>query len=283
MDEGVAAELRALRVRAYAPGGDIADDPAALARLAELEAREREDRMPHARAPEPDSEPVRPPIIDGIPDLATPRSDDPRADESQTDESRDDDAGPTAPRARRLRPLLIWAGSLVAVAVVSVGITAFATARSASTATALPPDAGVSHVTTLLPTGEEIPDFMRPYGDGVEAGSFEKFLGLSVFRTTDIWRGGDNICLSVARIDDDQGDGSVTGSSYQGCSAGAFPAAVSFIVWDDQPEELLERYPVGTALQFVLTDAGVDVFVSEAPTSSAAPEAPGEAGIQPAG
>jgi hypothetical protein len=284
MDEGVAAELRALRVRAYAPGGDIADDPAALARLAELEAREREDRMPHAHAPEPDPEPVRPPIIDGIPDLATPRSDDPRADESQTDKSRDDDAGPTAPRARRLRPLLIWAGSLVAVAVVSVGITAFATARSASTATALPPDAGVSHVTTLLPTGEEIPDFMRPYGDELEAESYESFLGLSVFRAVDTWQEGGNVCLSVARLDDPtSGDTSRSGSYYQGCSAGAFPAAVSFIVWDDQPEELLERYPVGTALQFVLTDAGVDVFVSEAPTSTAAPEAPGEAGAQPAG
>ena len=46
MDEGVAAELRALRARAYAPGADIADDPVGLARLRELEERERlRDRL----------------------------------------------------------------------------------------------------------------------------------------------------------------------------------------------------------------------------------------------
>lgn len=279
MDEGVAAELRALRLRAYAPGGDIADDPAALARLTELEQRERAERVPRTHAREPDPEPVRPSTIDTLTDLPTARSDEPRHDEPG-----DGVAEPTARRARPLRSILMWAGSLVAVAALSVGITAFATARSASTATALPPDARISHVTTLLPTGEEIPAFMRPYSGGVEPGSFEKFLGLSVFRSTDTWRGNDNVCLSVARIDDEtSGDGSRSGAFYQGCSAGAFPAAVSFVVWEDQPDELLERYPLGTGLQFVLTDAGVDVFVSEAPASSAAPEAPGEAASQPAG
>ncbi|MGZ0069519.1 hypothetical protein [Microbacterium arborescens] len=290
MDEGVAAELRALRARAYAPGADIADDPVALARLTELEERERASRTPRPpapvtprSAPTPTSAPTPSPA-----ETASPASG-PVPEPVPGDDA--DGAASASRRApRSLRPILMWAGSLVAVAALAVGITAFATARSASTATALPPDARISHVTTLLPTGEEIPEFLRPYGDEGEAGSYEEFLGLSVFHFTDTWRGTDNgpaannVCLSVAHIDDQaSGDNSRGGSYYQGCSAGAFPAAVSFVVWEDQPDELLERYPLGTGLQFVLTDAGVDVFVSEAPASSAAPDAPGETGTQPAG
>ena len=291
MDEGVAAELRALRNRAYAPGGDIADDPVALARLAELEERERVRRLPHAHTPAP--EPELPPIFDTVPNTSAVRSDETRDDESQghgsgSHESGNGAADPTVPRARRPRPLLMWAGSLVAVAALAVGVTAFATARSASTATALPPDARVSHVTTLLPTGAELPEFFGGYDRNREGRSFEPFLGLAVFETPSFWsldESESESCVIVTRVADVESSTSDSWSGFmdQGCSAGAFPAAVSFVVRDDQPEDLLARYPIGTAMQLVLTDAGVDVFVSEAPTSSAAPEAPDGATGQPAG
>ncbi len=275
MDEGVAAELRALRNRAYAPGGDIADDPVALARLAELEERERERRLPRAHEHTPAPEPELPPIFDTVPNTSAVRSGNGAAD-------------PTVPRARRPRPLLMWAGSLVAVAALAVGVTAFATARSASTATALPPDARVSHVTTLLPTGAELPEFFGGYDRNREGRSFEPFLGLAVFETPSFWsldESESESCVIVTRVADVESSTSDSWSGFmdQGCSAGAFPAAVSFVVRDDQPEDLLARYPIGTAMQLVLTDAGVDVFVSEAPTSSAAPEAPDGATGQPAG
>ncbi|WP_307224548.1 hypothetical protein [Microbacterium arborescens] len=284
MDEGVAAELRALRARAYAPGADIADDPVALARLTELEERERASRITRPPAPvTPRSAPTPTSAPTPSPAETAPPASGPAPEPVPGDDA--DGAASASRRApRSLRPILMWAGSLVAVAALAVGITAFATARSAPTATALPPDARISHVTTLLPTGEEIPEFVRPYGDGLAAASYEDFLGLSVFRSADEWRGNGNLCVSVARIaDETSGDTARNGVYYQGCAAGAFPAAVTFVVWEDQPEELLERYPVGTALQFVLMDAGVDVFVSEAPASSAAPDAPGETGTQPAG
>lgn len=44
MDEADAAELRNLRERAYGRGGDLADDPAALQRLAELGDRQRTEQ-----------------------------------------------------------------------------------------------------------------------------------------------------------------------------------------------------------------------------------------------
>lgn len=296
MDEGVAAELRALRNRAYAPGGDIADDPVALARLTELEERERERRLRHAHEHTPDPKPELPPTIDTAPNMSALGSDEAgddasRGHDSQGHESQNGAVDTAAPRGRQprsLRSIFMWAGSLVAVAALAVGITVFATARSASTATALPPDARVSHVTTLLPTGAELPEFFRGYDRNGEGRSFEPFLGLAVFETPSFWsldEGESESCVIVTRVADVESSTSDSWSGFmdQGCSAGAFPAAVSFVVHDDQPEDLLARYPVGTAMQLVLTDAGVDVFVSEAPTSSAAPEAPGGATGQPAG
>ncbi|SDQ47549.1 hypothetical protein [Microbacterium sp. cf332] len=312
MDEGVTAELRTLRSRAYAPGGDIAADPAALARLAELEERERRRRVAAAHDPEPEPEPAPPSIVDAVPTFGALRADRraARPDDAEPEDgadashdgdgaaaSDDDDAGSRA-RARRrppLRAVLTWAGSLVAVAVLAVGVTAFATARTARTATALPADANVTHVTTLLPTGAQLPAFFGSYADEQQGQSFEPFLGLAVFQTDIIWAPDDNAntCVFVTRVSDVESstNDSWTGFMNQGCSAGAFPAAVSFVVREDQPEELLERYPVGTAMQFVLTEAGVDVFVSDAPepprssaaSTGTATDAAAGAAAQPAG
>lgn len=318
MDEGVSAELQALRARAYAPGGDIAHDAAALARLTELEERERDRRirrMPGSAAASAGETasapgPPLPATIESVPALASERETEAEAEQEDRAEQEtgagagagaDRDAGADAEpagvpddgevgagrlRGRPLRSMLAWAGSLVAVAVLAVGVTAFATARTASTATALPEDARVSHVTTLLPTGTDLPAFFGSYADGRDGRSFEPFYGLAVFETDTFWAPdeGDDSCVFVTRVSDVESstNDSWSGFMNQGCSAGAFPASVSFVVRDDQPEELLSRYPAGTALQFVLTDAGVDVFVSDAPPSTAAPSS-GSSEPQPAG
>ena len=144
----------------------------------------------------------------------------------------------------------------------------------------------MAHVTTLLPTGTELPAFFGSYADGRDGRSFEPFFGLAVFETDTFWAPdeGEDSCVFVTRVSDVESstDDSWSGFMNQGCSAGAFPASASFVIRDDQPEELVARYPVGTALQFVLTDAGVDVFVSEAPPSTAAPSS-AASGAQPAG
>ncbi|MEH3088322.1 MAG: hypothetical protein PGN24_01585 [Microbacterium arborescens] len=297
MDEGVSAELRALRARAYAPGGDIADDPAAIERLAELERRDRERRAAAARepAPAPVPESRAPDIIDAVPllrpaperDEAVAESDTSAADPADADEPADASyAGSGGAGARRHRPalrsVLMWAGSLVAVAVLAAGATSVVTARSASTATALPDDARVTHATTLLPTGAELPAFFGDFSEPENSRAFESFFGLAVFQTSAFTSNADDgeACIFVLRSTDLESTTSGSWSGSQGCSAGAFPAASTFIVGQEQPEELRERYPIGTALQFVLTDAGVDVFVSSAPEPG---ETPAARAAQPAG
>lgn len=268
MDDGADAELRALRARAYAPGGDIADDPAALARLTELEARRREraeravgaptDPAPVADEASSPSEDDAAPLITaaGDPEIATP---------SGTDAAAADAASPRP--ARRLRTVLTWAGSLVAVAVLAAGITLFATARTAFTATALPEDAAVTHLTTLLPTGAEQPPFLRDYGSD-QARAFEPFFGLETYQVS--WIDADASCILLMSGTQAEAASSTGWSSFgQGCSAGAFPAAVSFVVAEEYPDELREHFPDGSALQFVLTETGVDVFVSNAPAQPA--------------
>lgn len=268
MDDGAGAELRALRARAYAPGADIADDPAALARLTELEARRRERAEPAVGAPRgpapvadeassPSEDDAAPLIIAaGDPEIATP---------SGTDAAAADAASPRP--ARRLRTVLTWAGSLVAVAVLAAGITLFATARTAFTATALPEDAAVTHLTTLLPTGAEQPPFLRDYGSD-QARAFEPFFGLETYQVS--WIDADASCILLMSGTQAEAASSTGWSSFgQGCSAGAFPAAVSFVVAEEYPDELREHFPDGSALQFVLTETGVDVFVSNAPAQPA--------------
>lgn len=303
MDEGVSAELRSLRARAYAPGGDIADDPAAIARLAELETAERARRAAASLEPAPDMTPadLPPGIIDSVPGASPGPQDDAAsagpAAAASDDASEDASADASVPPRRRpaLRSVLMWAGSLVAVAALAAGATFFATARSASTATALPQDARITHVTTLLPTGTELPPMFENWvsaENAADALAFEQFFGLALFDVGDAWSsargfGVDSLrvrerCLVMTDVAmlEPRSDGSGAASLNQGCSAGSFPAAITMIVREQQPEELRDRYPIGTALQFVLTDAGVDVFVSPAPEPA---ETPAARAAQPAG
>jgi len=269
MDDGADAELRALRARAYAPGGDIADDPAALARLTELEARRRERSEPAARARAVAAPAVAAASSPADTDAAPLAPDDDLDDAPPSDpDAGPAEAGPARP-ARGLRTALMWAGSLVAVAALAAGITLFATARTAFTATALPEDAAVTHLTTLLPTGGEQPPFLRDYGAD-EARTFEPFFGLETYQVSVPWVDADESCiLLMSGAQAEAASNSGWSSFGQGCSAGAFPASLSFVVTEEYPDEFREHFPDGSALQFVLTETGVDVFVSNAPAQPA--------------
>ncbi|MDD7927992.1 hypothetical protein [Microbacterium thalli] len=275
MDDGLDAELRALRARAYAPGADIDADPAALHRLAELEALRRSARTRSPgpmRGDDPDATPTAR-LVDAGPALTDPEP--PRPDSgisAGTEIAADTTAAQATGRASRrpsVRTALTWAGSLVAVAVLAAAVTNFATARTASTATAIPDDAPVTHLTTLLPTGGEQPGFLREWGAD-DARSFEPFFGLRTYEVRAPWHEHEQTCLLLMNEEhaDEATDGG-WGSYGQGCSAGAFPAAMSFVVTEEYPAELREHFPNGSALQFVLSDVGVDVFLSDAPAQAA--------------
>jgi hypothetical protein len=110
-------ELADLRRRAYGPGGDIDADPTAQARLAELEAAERETR---------DGTPERDLKGHGkAPDPSTASSPSPASTDADTPES--DEAEPQPPlRARlswRRHPRLPW---MVAAAAAVVAVVALA-------------------------------------------------------------------------------------------------------------------------------------------------------------
>jgi hypothetical protein len=53
--------------------------------------------------------------------------------------------------------------------------------------------------------------------------------------------------------------------SYLGgsCGAGSFPAEAVFIVGRQAPSELRDRFPVGTAMQFVLDGEQVHIYARE--------------------
>lgn len=245
------AELRALRARAYGPDADIEADPAALRRLRQLEAglTERTPAPPDGAhrltaaersAPAPDPVAAPPPVVHAAPPSDVPPT-----------------AGPSASRGRgrRGRPrraTLLWLAATVVVALVSATV-AWAVTRRVE---ADPEQVAVLGVN---------PDQRIPTVFGVEqnARRYTDYLGLTVVALLGRgWLGGapDDYCLLVmdsSRIE--WRTNSYTGEMYGGCGAGDFPATVQLRIVPGLPEELVARFPAGSALQFVL--AGDEVVV----------------------
>ncbi len=328
MDQGDAAELRALRARAYGRHADITADTDALRRLAELDQRERAERTERAEAraaasaPRADRAPAGPAVDAETGPGSTPDSDDPSATstgtgtgtETSTDTSADtsadtgaetsiDDpsAGAVAHTPRATTPLrraivgIAWAASLAVVAASTASITAWASARTAATATTIRDDAGIAYVTTLLPDEDrELPDDWGA-GFGTERIAYDAFFGVVVTSERVDTSEATQECLFVsteAEIERAQTDPSAGfGSFGGGCTQSAFPASAQFLIGRyggiAYPDELTERYPTGTAFQLVLTDIGVDVFVAEPAEAAEAAvqgDADGAAGLsRPAG
>ncbi|MCK6067397.1 MULTISPECIES: hypothetical protein [Microbacterium] len=242
-------ELRTLRARAYGPSPDIHADAVAVARLEELEAAARQrDAGPPARAANTEVERVAPAEAVAAPETELF----PEATAS---------APPASPPARRARPR--WAAVLWPVSVVAA-----LSAGAAATSLAMPlvsrdAGAGASQVTTLQPDpGFEWPEglFGPPTDD---AQGFADFLGVTAIASSRgaYQPGGDSACLLLIPTED-LAKQPETGFTWvhSGCGAGPFPAAVALTVDGQMPESLRDRFPVGTALQFVFDGERVGVF-----------------------
>lgn len=277
MDNGAAAELRALRLRAYGPDADIDADPAARARLGELEAAERAERMPLVAAGAPASaftdatpRPLPPPAVDAA---GAARSLDARHGAPRTTVTSTTTTAP-APDARRRRFVLAltWAGSLALVATVAVALTAAFSARTALLGPATADDAGIRHVTTLaLDPDSDVADELGMGGFGGEPPvTYEPYLGFTPISGAWGPPGDQQTCVTLVSVPEDPGpDEPGIEWSFSGCGAGPFAASLQFTVETSSPEAVKAAHPVGTALQFVLQGETVEVFAADPPAVEA--------------
>lgn len=234
-------ELAELRRRAYGPDADIVADPAALARLRELET------FAHDRARAAGAGRAASAVSDAVPDTGPGRSAGPASAAPSA-------ADPVAARAeggevrRRLprRLGLAWVASIVAAVVVSAGLTAWLFPLIAGDTT--------PHAARLTPQpGGDATRFVT--GEDVEFRYFGTYLGLSVYAGND--------CLQVIFGGEGSraGTGSCTGGGLAATLDVTVPAAGGGSGYSsavELPAELTDRYPQGATLRF--TDLG-DVVV----------------------
>lgn len=244
MDVDDGTELERLRARAYGPHADIASDPAAVARLRELEDRERMRTAPLEAEADPD-------VVADAPEA------DPEPEETE----------PT-PR----RPLLrsrrrVWVAALAVAGVVA--LTSAATAAGVSV-TAVDRTSGIAQTDTLTADPDAQLGSAGYLGfDPEQTRGFADYYGLTVFSgVSQIDSEGNQaeclIALDTSEVRDaDSPRSAPRGIRVGGCGAGPFPASVEFIVTSSFPEPFRARYPVGTAMQFVLDDGNVGVFSAD--------------------
>lgn len=118
LDRRSSQELADLRRRAYGPEADIATDPVAMARLAELEALGRA-AAPRVAPPEPID--LAPESVESRADAAATSAPPPEDGPAEESDSAESDA-PERPRARRT-PRWLWA--VVAVVAVAAAVATF--------------------------------------------------------------------------------------------------------------------------------------------------------------
>ncbi|WP_150958445.1 hypothetical protein [Microbacterium testaceum] len=249
MDDDVREELRLLRARAYGPGADIVDDPIAVARLSDLEERERQERLP----PAPRQVPAQAASSSRV-----------AAGTAADDDDEDDEGDGEGPRERpplvgSKRRLWAWAISLAVVA-------ALASAATALTVTFVPVTAaaGAPQVDTLVPDPDSTVPPVFGQRTGAERG-YEDYYGIAAFtgRASTDATDNRNPCLYLLDADELSADGTrgFRGNFvYGGCGAGVFPATVQFVVADGMPDAFVRRFPIGTSVQFVFDGENVGVF-----------------------
>lgn len=255
MDDDVRQELRRLRARAYGPDADISGDPVAAARLAALEELERQERLATAPLAAP------PPRAGGEP-AASGADDDGAEDDGAEDDGADDDDDDLRehrPLVRSRRTLWVWAISLAAV-------TALASAATALTLTfvPVPTSVGAPQVGTLEPD----PDAETPAVFGQRTGAeraFKDFYGVTAFAGYAQVDATENrspcvYLLETREVSEQEARGVSGNFVYGGCGAGIFPATVEFVVAEGMPDAFVERFPIGTSVQFVFDGENVGVF-----------------------
>ncbi|MBW9121657.1 hypothetical protein JNB63_16280 [Microbacterium trichothecenolyticum] len=295
-------ELATLRERAYGLNADIHDDPAALARLSELEEQaaaasaaniaahsawthlstdgalprrsavddeegtepvpltlpppERADAAAAADPTAPDRDgresPAPTPPGAGSTDADAGGTDPADSGSGAGDEVVDSDAEDAAvatarPWWRRL-PVL-WAASVVAAVLAGVALTLLVQSMEAGRV-------GVLHID---PDAEWPEDVWA--GETEDSFAFETFYGLTVLSQPQVTGDGTQGPVPCLIVFSGVGDN----PSYLGgsCGAGSFPAEAVFIVGRQAPSELRDRFPVGTAMQFVLDGEQVHVYARE--------------------
>lgn len=241
-------ELRRLRARAYGPEADIADDPAALARLEELERRARGAAQKPERGDEP--APARDPERAAEPGQAP--------DEAASGQRREVDA---APHRSTFGWAVAWAASLVVVALaasLTAVVSMYVLTRPVTDGDALQVD--------VVELG---PKVLAPRFLGIDQRADSRgnpdYLGLTIIVVQGTWHGdtGDE-CLAVLPADAVDPNSDFTRSRmYTACSAGELPAVLQLRVNEEMPAELRERFPVDTGLRFVLDGSRVGVFIAD--------------------
>lgn len=243
-------ELRSLRERAYGPNPDIHDDPAALARLRELELASAHATTGGAASrdlvPRPEDRDAAAPAAAAFGAAYT--------DAPQVSRPGDDDetppalaeagpaAAPPAPRRSRGRGAWIWAGALTAALVAGAGITYVTMqARPGSTAT------------IGIDSDGPWPENLGNRQNGAEV--FEEFHGLRVVLSQQDWAAAAATpCLFILTA---TSEASIIGA---GCGAGDFAPIAAIEITSRSPAALRERFPEGTALQFELDGDRVVIY-----------------------
>jgi hypothetical protein len=242
MDDDDAAELARLRERAYGPDADIAGDPAAIDRLRQLEspAVAPAEQVPDAAVPAPSAAAPTP--------------------EPEPEPEPEPDPVPVSWRRRHRIPLL-WATSLVVVGLLTAAV-AFTVASMRSVDVA----GGNQQVATLaLDRTIDTPNFLGS-GRG-KTDVFEDFEGLTPLTSPSRRTDQLDVCFVVLRTDSvDFTADFLTGPAFSACGTETFPVSVSLRVTNELPESIRDRFPDGTALQFVLHDDVVRVFAGPART-----------------
>lgn len=265
-----ADELRTLRIRAYGRDADIHLDAAALRRLDELENGEQSSGEAGG-------------TVDGrvvAAEHVTDHPSDPDAEAPADDRATEPgDAQPHGPESRgavpnsagprrsnrRKRIGLLWACSLVLVAVIA----GFGGAAMTEATRIAPFDVEATQVGVLKPDpNADVPGILGSADDGTVM--FADFHGMRAASVSSYWSGGSSPCLQIMSSADlaTATDDSFSGMMYGACGAGAFPAAVQFLVTPELPEELRAVFPEGSALQFVLQDDRVVVFFTESASAT---------------
>lgn len=287
MDTAALEELRSLRARAYGPHADIDQDPEAERRLRELEAqaggsttRSSVDALapasstllPQATAvsrPEVESAAV---VASGAVSEAEPEPEQlasasavlpPEGDRASEGPAALDSPPRRAGSTRRISRTiaLLWGGSVVVAAALAAGITHAATSMAPVSVSS-----GAPQIATLEPAPlVEIPSGWM--GAGPSSRVFE-FYGLTLFETSHGYTAMGTDCFMVIPTeqlpaeDADPNNWSMSGNVYSGCRVGGFPATVAVPVDSGMPDEIRNRFPPDSALQFVLDGDRIGVFLN---------------------
>ncbi|KHK99550.1 hypothetical protein LK09_02710 [Microbacterium mangrovi] len=261
MDDVTRTELAGLQARAYGPDADIRSDPAALARLRELEDAARrpapdaasEPVAPPGRTAPPARDPFAPVPPRPVPPRPAPPLPDPAAEGASV--PADDaavDAAPLASGSRRRLVRVLWPASVVAAVVATAGVAAGIHSLTSSQyeveRLALSPGTPGQ---ALFGTTQGVPDSAT-------------FHGLTVVRTVGGLGGAGDDCLTVYQTPPDGGDpASIEGPVSSGCTAGALPAIAQVGVDAGSPRDLQDAFPAGTGLRFELDGDRVRVIADD--------------------